>query len=83
MYNGTHKQTPPPQEFKMSERRLRELEERASTAERRLTDLEDRIIDMDHYNKDTDVTINLLIKKLHIVSEKLEEVDNKLYDPIT
>ncbi len=66
----------------MTQRRLRELEERASTAERRLTELEDRIIDMDHYNKDTDVTINLLIKKTHVLSEKLEEKYNTLYENI-
>ena len=67
----------------MTERRLRELEERVNTAERRLTDLEDKIIGMDYYTKDTEVTIKMLIKKLHIVSEKSEETYNRLYDHIS
>jgi len=66
----------------MSERVLREFEERANSTERTLTDLQDKITNLEYYNKETGVTLKMLIKKLHIVSEKLQDTYNTLYEHI-
>jgi len=66
----------------MTERRLRELENRAADVEDKVIKLENEIIELKYYTRDTDMTIKTLIKKLHIVSEKLEETYNKLDDYI-
>lgn len=50
--------------------------------ERMLIELEDRIFALEHQMQEINVTIKMQLKKMHALSEKLQETYNKLYEYI-
>lgn len=61
---------------------IKDLEMKIISTDRVVESIKGRIKALEYQVEDIDITVKMLMKQLHVLSEKLQETYNKLYEYI-